>query len=176
MKTKKWIALLSAVCIAMSGCGNSNKASNDEDKLEDDAASAVDIVEKEEEDIDTDTDEDDLASVYADIIKEAMEESFGENCNVELDQNAKYIFIEVWADGVAQAGSLALEGNEEMLTTWNETVETLRETCEGMYNEVYENIPNYHISFMVLNDEDLDYVLMSFEDTKTTYDAVNGDY
>ena len=108
---------------------------------------------------------------YMDYLDATLNDSFGENYSIEIDDN--FITISVWQDGIAQGALLASTGDSSCIDAWNTMVDGMVSMADGINDSLqYVDADDLHVYINVLNDENPENTLLSIMDGTVIYDAV----
>lgn len=109
--------------------------------------------------------------VFANTTEQILAKAYGENYYTEWN-NDTYI-VNVWTEGLADGIFYAKLGNEELLNTWNITVDAVCSLSTAIKEAALTNGLNIDVKVNVLNDTNHDKVLLTVLNGEVSYDVVN---
>lgn len=102
------------------------------------------------------------------ILKENMQKGFGNNCNVEYNEELDSYVVSAWNDGLAEYAMFS-----EDLTEWNSLINSLKSTSELLLTSTRELDPDANITLNILNDLNTDNVILMVYNGDVVYNARN---
>ena len=113
-------------------------------------------------------DEETARKLIVSILKENMQNGFGDNCNVEYNEELDSYVVSAWNDGLAE---YAMFGED--LTEWNNLIDSLKSTSESLLTSIRQLDPDANITLNVLNDLNTDNVILTVYNGAVVYNARN---
>lgn len=114
-----------------------------------------------------------LSDTVSEIEKKAKKD-FGENCNVNYDENT--VTVNIWPDGVGNEAYYASTGDAKNINAWSKRVYKAKDYVSIISNELAKaDYTGMSVVVNVLNDQNTENNLLTVKDGNVEYNWVESD-